>query len=95
MPPKAFLGEFEQMVLLAILQGGKSANALEIRRELEASANRRVTTSLSFSDKTRKSSSRICVRSIAGVGVLIFLRLKLIETERDVRDSCHRCQIPS
>jgi len=43
MPPKAFLGEFEQMVLLAILQGGKSANAREIRRELEASANRRVT----------------------------------------------------
>ena len=43
MPPKAFLGEFEQMVLLAILQRGKDANALEIRRELEASANRRVT----------------------------------------------------
>ncbi len=43
MPPKTFLGEFEQMVLLAILQRGKDANALEIRRELEASANRRVT----------------------------------------------------
>ena len=43
MAPKTFLGEFEQMVLLAILQGGKDANALEIRRELEASANRRVT----------------------------------------------------
>jgi len=42
MPPKTFLGEFEQMVLLAILQRGKNANALEIRRELEASANRSV-----------------------------------------------------
>ncbi len=43
MPPKTFLGEFEQMVLLAILQRGENANALEIRRELEASANRPVT----------------------------------------------------
>ena len=43
MPPKNYLGEFEQMVLLAILQGGANANALEIRRELEASANRSVT----------------------------------------------------
>ena len=43
MPKKAYLGEFEQMVLLAILQGGEEANALEIRRELEASAGRSVT----------------------------------------------------
>ncbi len=42
MAPKSFLGEFEQMVLLAILQGGEDANALEIRRELEESANRKV-----------------------------------------------------
>jgi len=40
--PKSFLGEFEQMVLLAILQRGEDANALEIRRELEESANRKV-----------------------------------------------------
>jgi DNA-binding PadR family transcriptional regulator len=40
--PKSFLGEFEQMVLLAILQRGENANALEIRRELEKSANRTV-----------------------------------------------------
>lgn len=40
MSRKGYLGEFEQMVLLAILQGGEDANALEIRRELEASANR-------------------------------------------------------
>jgi DNA-binding PadR family transcriptional regulator len=43
MAPKSFLGEFEQMILLAILQRGEDANALEIRRELEASANRKVT----------------------------------------------------
>ena len=42
MPPKSFLGEFEQMVLLAILQRGDHANALEIRRELEESADRTV-----------------------------------------------------
>ena len=42
MPTINYLGEFEQMVLLAILQGGEHANALEIRRELEASANRTV-----------------------------------------------------
>jgi DNA-binding PadR family transcriptional regulator len=43
MAPKSYLGEFEQMVLLAILQRGENANALEIRRELEASADRSVT----------------------------------------------------
>ena len=42
MASTSYLGEFEQMVLLAILQGGKNANALEVRRELEASANRTV-----------------------------------------------------
>ena len=34
------LGEFEQMVLLAILQCRDHANGYEIRQELEASANR-------------------------------------------------------
>ncbi|MGI9627130.1 MAG: PadR family transcriptional regulator [Longimicrobiales bacterium] len=43
MPPKNFLGEFEQMILLAILQGGEDANAYEIRKELETSAGRTVT----------------------------------------------------
>ncbi|MEK9501596.1 PadR family transcriptional regulator [Gaopeijia maritima] len=41
MPP-SFLGEFEQMVLLAILQQGDRAFALEVRRELEQSAGRSV-----------------------------------------------------
>ena len=40
--PKSFLGEFEQMVLLAILQQEKKAFALEVRREIERSARRSV-----------------------------------------------------
>ena len=42
MSPNVFLGEFEQMVLLAILQQGSQAFALEVRRELEKSADRTV-----------------------------------------------------
>lgn len=40
--PNTFLGEFEQMVLLGILQQGEEAFALEVRREIEASAHRTV-----------------------------------------------------
>lgn len=43
MASNGYLGEFEQMVLLAIMQGGEDANALEVRRELEENANRSVT----------------------------------------------------
>lgn len=39
---KSFLGEFEQMVLLAILQTGDRAFALEVRSEIEGRADRRV-----------------------------------------------------
>lgn len=42
MSPKSFPGEFEQMVLLAILQQGDRAFALEVRREIERSAERTV-----------------------------------------------------
>ena len=41
MPPR-FLGEFEQMVLLAILQLEEGANAVSILRELDARAGRSV-----------------------------------------------------
>lgn len=41
MPPR-FLGEFEQMVLLAILQLKENANAVSILRELDARAGRSV-----------------------------------------------------
>jgi PadR family transcriptional regulator PadR len=40
--PKTFLGEFEQMVLLAILQQKDRAFALEVRHEIERSAKRTV-----------------------------------------------------
>ena len=36
-----YLGEFEQLVLLAVLQLSTDARALDIRRELEEQANRR------------------------------------------------------
>jgi DNA-binding PadR family transcriptional regulator len=39
---RSFLGEFEQMVLLAILQCGEEAYALEVRREIEERAERAV-----------------------------------------------------
>jgi DNA-binding PadR family transcriptional regulator len=42
---KGFLGEFEQMILLAVLQQGDSAFGLEVRREIERSANRKVSRS--------------------------------------------------
>jgi PadR family transcriptional regulator PadR len=42
MPPKSFPGEFEQMVMLAILQSGERAFALEVRRKIEESAGRTV-----------------------------------------------------
>lgn len=42
MSPKSYLGEFEQMVLLAVLQRGAEAFALEVRREIEESADRAV-----------------------------------------------------
>ena len=42
MSPKSFLGEFEQMVLLAVLQRGEDAFALEVRQELEERAGRSV-----------------------------------------------------
>jgi DNA-binding PadR family transcriptional regulator len=38
----SFLGEFEQIVLLAILQQGDEAFALEVRQEIERSADRPV-----------------------------------------------------
>ena len=41
MPP-AYLGEFEQLLLLAVLRLGAEAHGLDIARELEARADRTV-----------------------------------------------------
>ena len=43
MAQKNFLGEFEQMVLLAVLQKGEKAYGVEVRREIEECAARKVT----------------------------------------------------
>jgi DNA-binding PadR family transcriptional regulator len=42
MSDKTFLGEFEQMVLLAILRAGAEAYAVPIRREIQERAERKV-----------------------------------------------------
>ena len=42
MGSRGFLGEFEQMVLLAILQQGDEAFALEVRREIQDSTGQKV-----------------------------------------------------
>lgn len=51
--PKGFLGEFEQMVLLAILQQGDTAFGLEVRREIERSADRSVSRSAFYTTLDR------------------------------------------
>lgn len=43
MPPKNSLGEFEQMVLLAVLQKAGDAYGVEVRREIEAATGKQVT----------------------------------------------------
>ena len=50
---REFLGEFEQMVLLAVLQRGDSAFALEVRREIEKSASRTVSRSAFYTTLER------------------------------------------
>jgi len=50
---KGYLGVFEQMVLLAILRRGDNAFGLEVRREIEASANRKVSRSAFYTTLDR------------------------------------------
>jgi DNA-binding PadR family transcriptional regulator len=51
--PKGYLGVFEQMVLLAILRQGEEAFGLEVRREIEAGANRKVSRSAFYTTLDR------------------------------------------
>jgi len=51
--PKGYLGVFEQMVLLAILRMGVSAFGLEVRREIESSAGRKVSRSAFYTTLDR------------------------------------------
>ncbi len=50
---KGYLGVFEQMVLLAILRQGDRAFGLEVRREIEANANRKVSRSAFYTTLDR------------------------------------------
>jgi DNA-binding PadR family transcriptional regulator len=50
---KGYLGVFEQMVLLAILRRGERAFGLEVRREIEASADRKVSRSAFYTTLER------------------------------------------
>ncbi len=43
MPPKSSLGEFEQMVLLAVVRKADEAYGVEVRREIEAATGKKVT----------------------------------------------------
>ena len=51
--PKGYLGVFEQMVLLAILRQENNAFGLEVRREIEASAGRKVSRSAFYTTLDR------------------------------------------
>ena len=69
MAQKNFLGEFEQMVLLAILQKGDKAYGVEVRREIEECAGRRVTRGAFYTTLDRletKGYLRWTTKSVAG-----------------------------
>ena len=51
--PKGYLGVIEQMVLLAILRQGDEAFGLEVRREIEAGAGRKVSRSAFYTTLDR------------------------------------------
>ena len=53
MPRRNFLGEFEQMVLLAILKHDNDAYGVQISRELEASTQRSVSRSALYTTLDR------------------------------------------
>ena len=50
---KGYLGVFEQMVLLAVLRQGEKAFGLEVRREIEANATRKVSRSAFYTTLER------------------------------------------
>ena len=64
MPPKAFLGEFEQMVLLAIARLGDQAFGPDISAELERSAGRSVSRGALYTTFDRLKAKGLLVWSI-------------------------------
>jgi PadR family transcriptional regulator, regulatory protein PadR len=60
--PDVYLGEFEQMVLLAILRVGEEAYAIPVREEIEGRTGRRVARGALYTALERLEAKR-CVRS--------------------------------
>lgn len=56
MAPGGYIGEFEQMVLLAILQAGEEANGYRVRQELEQAADRTVSKGAFYTTLDRMES---------------------------------------
>lgn len=61
--PDIYLGEFEQMVLLAILRLGDDAYAIPLREEIEARTGRQVARGALYTALERLETKK-CVRSI-------------------------------
>jgi DNA-binding PadR family transcriptional regulator len=59
-----FLGEFEQMVLLAVLRLKDDAYGLSIRKELEASTGRKVSHGASYVTLDRMEAKGLLVSSL-------------------------------
>ena len=65
MSRQGFLGEFEQMVLLAILQLGSDASGTSISAELESRADRRVSRGALYSSLDRLERKGLLRWSVA------------------------------
>ena len=64
MTEKIFLGEFEQMVLLAILRIGDEAYAVPIRREIEQTADRNVSRGALYTTLERLEAKEFVVSAM-------------------------------
>src|SRR5262249_10579747 len=66
MPTPAYLGEFEQLLLLAILRLGDGAFGADIARELEARAGRTVSRGHLYTSLDRLEDKGLLRRKLAG-----------------------------
>lgn len=64
-PKSEFLGEFEQMVLLAVLRLGDEAYAVPIREEIATCAGRRIARGAVYTTLERLEAKG-CLRSVLG-----------------------------
>ena len=70
MPPKNSLGEFEQMILLAVLRRGDEAYGVEVRREIESATGKSVTRGAFYTSLDRLRAKGFLdweLRSVDGV----------------------------